>query len=59
LLSFRQIDRFQLNNYLQQKFKNEPTLSWETRQLGQQHNSDWEAVAFSMIFFYTDFLVQS
>jgi len=52
-------DRLQLNNYLQQAFQNQTTLSWEKRQLGEQHNSDWEAVAFSMIFFYADLLLQS
>jgi len=35
----------QLNNYLQGAFKNQTVLQWRTRQLGREHNSDWEAVA--------------
>jgi len=37
--------RLQLNNYLQDTFKNSSVLLWSTRQLGREDNSDWEAVA--------------
>jgi len=37
--------RMHLNNYLQKNFKNQTTLQWNTRQLGREHHSDWEAIA--------------
>jgi hypothetical protein len=46
-------DRYQLNNYLQEKFKNQTTLTWKVEQLGekdQRHESPWEAIAFSPFF---------
>jgi len=38
--------RKNLNNYLQKAYQNPLTLQWNTRQLGPEHDSDWEAIAF-------------
>lgn len=43
-------DRLQLNNYVQTMFRNQTTLTWTVQQTGeenQQHESPWEAIAFS------------
>jgi hypothetical protein len=41
------VDRTQLNNYLQQIFGNQTTLSWDSCQIGPEHSCDWEAIACS------------
>jgi dsRNA-specific ribonuclease len=42
---------------LQRTFKNQTTISWVKGQVGLEHNSDWEAIAYSMFFFcYVDLL---
>jgi dsRNA-specific ribonuclease len=50
-------DRMQLNNYLQCNYKNQTTLSWVINQVGSEHNSDWEAIAYGMIFCHADLLI--
>jgi hypothetical protein len=36
----------QLNNYLQQVFRNQTTLSWDMRPPGNEHNGEWLAIAY-------------
>jgi hypothetical protein len=39
--------RVQLNNYVQQMYKNSTSLSWDIQQQGPEHQPSWEAVAYS------------
>ncbi|KIM76683.1 hypothetical protein PILCRDRAFT_826077 [Piloderma croceum F 1598] len=38
--------RVQLNNYVQQMYKNSTSLSWDIQQQGPEHQPSWEAVAY-------------
>ena len=37
----------QLNNYVQQMFKNSTSLSFQSHQLGPEHQASWQVVAYS------------
>jgi len=35
----------QLNNYLQETYKNQTTLRWDTQHSGLEHQGTWKAIA--------------